>query len=320
MIRLTFRALAFALALSLSGNPAPARAAALNLFYVAVGNSHYRQSSAPGVRSFSDSSGGNKSARMVAAALHRIGARGGVLFRSEEGRFVTRAQVLRALRETIAQAKKHPKPFIVYYFVGHGISEGVAWNHFSIPGEFVGTPEKMRVETLAQTTLHTADVFDLLKASGVPFLMMLDNCQEGETAQLTTRVFSEALRQNIGDAFQVLRYMNEFREPNPVLFSTAPGTVTRTVKDPSNPASPLSVGPLGRRFALVVTRTLQEQKAVTLGEFVTRMKSPGFDLTKPAVCLAELSNPNTVLIEARPKASALAGQRVQIGAFTSSKK
>ena len=118
-----------------------AAAEALDVFYVSVGNSHYRHSSMGDVRSFEPISGGNKSARKVAEYLDRIGASGGVLFRSEPDRFVTRQQVIEALQEVIAKAKTYPNPLIFYYFIGHGVSEGIGWNHFSVPGDFLGIPQ-----------------------------------------------------------------------------------------------------------------------------------------------------------------------------------
>jgi hypothetical protein len=231
--------------LALLALPVPA-AADLDIFYVVVGNSHYRKVSTPEVPFFEPISGGNKSARKVAETLERMGAIDGILFRSESDRFVTREQVIAGLREVIEKAKKKPNPLVVYYFVGHGVSEGVGWSHFSVPGDFVGSPKGIAAETLGESMLYTGEIFDLLESSNVRFLLLLDNCYEGDPATLTSTLFSESLRQNLSDIFNVLRFFNEFHKPNPVLYSTSPGSVVPMVPDPLDADSSIGVGPLAR--------------------------------------------------------------------------
>ena len=111
------KVLAVGVALGLLAFSLPA--AAFDIFYVSVGNSHYRSVSTPGVFSFEPIKGGNKSARKVAEYLRRMGAINGVLFRSEERRFVTRQQVFDALKEVVTQAKQYSNPLIFYYFIGN---------------------------------------------------------------------------------------------------------------------------------------------------------------------------------------------------------
>lgn len=273
-------------------------AAAYDILYVAVGNSHYRSVSMRGVHSFESISGGNKSARKVAEYLGRIGAQYGILFRSEPNRFVTREQILSALEEVVRTAKKYPNPIIVYYFIGHGISEGVGWSHFSVPGDVVGSLESVNVEALSKITLSTGEIFELLDSSNLRFIMMLDNCYEGDPASLTAAVFSRSLRQNLNDIFQVFRFINEFHKPNIVLYSTKPGTVTSTVADPLNPVSNIGVGPLARRFLLIVDQALSDKKTLTLGNFLKQMTSPTLDTkTNPAVNFSELKEPKAVFVD-----------------------
>ena len=276
-------------------------AAAFDIFYVSVGNSHYRSVSTRGVHSFESISGGNKSARKVAEYLGRIGALHGILFRTEPKRFVTREQVLGALKEVIRKAKKYPNPIIFYYFIGHGISEGIGWNHFSVPSDFIGSLQDVNVDALSAVTLYTGEIFDLLESSNIRFIMMLDNCYEGDPVSLTSAVFSKSLQQNLNDIFQVLRFMNEFHKPNIVLYSTKPGTVASMAADPINPASNIGVGPLARRFLLIVDQALHDEKILTLENFLKQMTNPTLDTkTNPAVNFAELKDPKAVLVTKPP--------------------
>ncbi len=270
---------------------------AFDIFYVCVGNSQYRSVAKPGVYSFDSVSGGNTSARLVATYLRRIGAQGGILFRSESNRFVTRSQVFDAVKQVIAQAKRRPHPFIVYYFVGHGVSEGIGWNHFSVPSDFVGSPEGMHADDLARTMLSTGELFDLLQASRIPFMMMLDNCYEGERAVIPDNIFSQMALQNIKDTAGIVRYMNEFHEPDIVLYSSKPGTMVPVVQNPLDPSSSLSVGPLARRFLLLVDTTLRLHQDLSIQDFLVQMKSPTLDAkTRPAISFATPRAPQSLFI------------------------
>ena len=268
-----------------------------DVFYVCIGNSAYRTSKQPGVKSFRRIDGGNKSARLVAEVLLRGGARGGTLLRSDEGHFVTRSQVFEALQEIIARAKKTPDPFIVYYFVGHGIGEGVGWSHFSIPGDFAGPLAKMNADEMGKSLLYTGEIYDLLESSKIPFLLMLDNCYEGEAARFDSQTLTSIVQKNLADTAAVLRNLNEFHESNMVFFSTAPGSVTSVVKNPLSPESSLSIGPLARRFLVMTDAVARKRGTLSLKDFLGQMTGSTLDAeTRPAICFATLGRPQTILM------------------------
>jgi len=75
-------------------------------------------------------------------------------------------------------------------------------------------------------------------------------------------------RRGLLAAFAPVRFLNEFHQPNPVVYSTAPGTVVLTAPDPLNPLG-YEIGPLARR-ALLATR---DGAAKSLATFV-RSKPP----------------------------------------------
>ena len=126
---------------------------------------------------------------------------------------------------------------------------------------------------------------------------MLDNCYEGTPASLASAVFSESLRDNLTNIFSVLRFLNEFHEPDIMLYSTTPGTVVPMVPDPLDSGSNVGVGPLARRFLLVVDKVLRNSKVLTLGDFLQQMTNLALDTkTSPAVSYAELKIPETILV------------------------
>jgi hypothetical protein len=183
-------------------------------------------------------------------------------------------------------ADKAPRPLFVFYFAGHGISEGIAWNHFSVPGNFAyrGDASKLDIEGLSKNTLYSGELVDELQKLRVPFLALLDNCYEGEERTFESSVLSGPAIRNLSDVGGVLRVMNEFRDTYPVLFSTSPGTTVATVENPLEPEGATNIGPLSRRFSLSVTRRLEREKSVALNALLEDMTSAGLDsLTIPAV-------------------------------------
>ncbi|MGD0108694.1 MAG: hypothetical protein ABSC06_32350 [Rhodopila sp.] len=81
--------------------------------------------------------------------------------------------------------------------------------------------------------------------------------------------------------------MNEFRQSNPVLFSTTPGNVVKVAPDPDDPRN-RNVGPLARRAMLTLDGALRNDQELTLGAFVQKMVAADLDpATAPAVTHAE---------------------------------
>jgi hypothetical protein len=281
------------LAAMLIGLPVVVRADAsrFTVYFLAVGSGDYARPKAP-LKGFGDIDGAAKSAERVAALLARNGARYGILLASQPDRYITRADVLDALRVLVGRVRKdHPThPEIVFYFVGHGVSEGIGWNHFSVPGTFVyrGSAD-LTVASLSEHAIYDGDVTDVLDKSGAHYFVLLDNCSEGNAATFASAVLTQEATRNMTDTAAAVQALNEFRQPDPVLFSTSPGTQVQPAPDPRAPND--LIGPLSRRLTLLVA---QASSVLSLRRIVTELTDAALDPeTKPAVTHAELIRPRT---------------------------
>jgi hypothetical protein len=88
------------------------------------------------------------------------------------------------IEREIANARRSTDPFFVFYLAGHGISDGIAWNHFSVPGAFLyrGALPDLEVDALAEKTLYASALADELDKTKVPYLLILDTCYQGNPA------------------------------------------------------------------------------------------------------------------------------------------
>jgi hypothetical protein len=259
-----------------------------NLYFVAVGSSVYLQPSAPGLHGFHELGGMNASARLVADRLQQAGATFGVLLTADVDRQLAvglpdiKAAIARI--ETVLQRTSAKDVLLIFYFAGHGISEGIAWNHFSVPGNLVyrGAANELGIDELAQKTLHAASLVDDLERLGVHYAVLLDTCYEGTEASFESPVLTGKAIQNLRDSSASLKFINEFHQVDPVLFSTMPGTKVERVKDPTDPKS--LIGRLARRVILTIDDAAHSHREVSLGDFIRFMTSPSLDsITNPAV-------------------------------------
>lgn len=254
-----------------------------NLYYLVVGVESYADP--PGGRSqFGSLPGLALGALRVADVLDSWGAKGGSILLSSPQRFVSRKDVFSALDAVIGQAKNDPAALIVFYFAGHGLSEGIAYNHFSIPGDYVGPVVLDEVMSTEEKTVYAGTVVNKLKQAGRPFMALLDTCYPADDESFRVPVLSATAQQNLRDVAGVLRYMNMFKEPNPVVFSTSPGDYVAQVPPPGEgPEAKKKIGPLARRLMLFDLRS-KSRGAFSLDELVTVLRDPRFDpITKPAV-------------------------------------
>ncbi len=82
-----------------------------------------------------------------------------------------------------------------------------------------------------------------------------------------------------------LKILNEYHEPNPVVFSVAPGSLAPTVDVPAEQlptgvtANPdAQIGPICRRILLALRQALIKNKSgQTIQEFVQQITGPGLD-------------------------------------------
>lgn len=273
--------------------------APVQLVYLTVGVGEYADPPEapplPNTTAF-EPTNGPWSAFRVSEALGARGAEYGIELVGGEGAYVRRQDVVDALERVIARARSLPRPLIVYYFSGHGISEGIGWNLFSVPGDFVGPfPVRDIDQASEEYLLSAAEVIDRLEASGVPFLVLFDHCYEGDEETFENDVLTSEATQSLRDVAGVVRFRNEFHTDYPVLFSTEPGTLVPEVPDPFENGV---VGPLARRLLLALDRL--GEGPVRLDSLVDLLtgRAPGpplDDLTKPALSFVERPMPALIL-------------------------
>lgn len=227
----------------------------------------------------------------VAEVFQRAGAAFGVSLVSDDQHYISRIDMARALNRVHAEiVRARPAhPLLVFYFAGHGISEGIGWNHFSIPGDFASRKQisDLGIDDLTGSTFHTADLVDTLESFKIPFLVLLDTCSEGKEQDFRNSVLSGVAQQNLREVAGVLRVINEFRESYPVLFSAEPGKVAITAADPRDPEYS-SLGPLARRLTLIFDQVNKALTPLSLEALLSDMTSTTLDSkTKPAISHTE---------------------------------
>jgi hypothetical protein len=258
------------------------------VFFVAVGSGWYAPAKGNEIHGFPRILGANASAELVASELNAGGAEYGVEVKSGDQKLVTLADIEQAIGRVKSKilATKPSNPLLIFYVASHGISEGIAWSHFSIPGDFVyrGDPDNLDIESLSNSTLHAGSLVDELEKLRIPFVVFLDSCTDGKEKHFEPSVLSAKATRNLNEVGAALRVMNEFRNSYPVLFSTTPGQSVSTVVNPFVPGSAVNIAPLARRFGLAVRPSLEKGEALSLAVFLQRMISPQLDtLTTPAV-------------------------------------
>lgn len=289
-----------ALALSVAGPVASGRPV-FDTYFLAVGSTFYIQPHYPKERGFDKLPGANESARLVARILSRNGATG-ITLTSDRSAFISRSDFDAALATVIARVKaaKPLHPLLVVYFAGHGISEGVAWNHFSVPGNFVyGAPlKRLDAEELARHTVHAANLAAELDRLRIPYLLLLDTCYAGNAAQFASPVLSHAAIESLRNTADVLRYINEFHQTNPVVFSARPGTEVPLAPDPRHP-NRASLAPIARRLFLI-SRAVDTSGGLRLSQFLAMLTSANLDpSTSSPVTYATRPVPDDVFLGRR---------------------
>lgn len=286
--------------------PSCSAAAQPSVYFLTVGSSRYLKPADSDDHGFQQLDGARNGATAISDRLSQGGARYGISLSSPEGNIVGLADFNRALDDILQRirADKAQAPVLIVYIAAHGISDGFAWNHFSVPGDLTyrGDPDKLPPDQLADKAIYAAAVVDRLNKAHIHYLLVLDTCYEGTASAFESPVLSATASKNIGDIAQALRFSNEFHQPDPVLFSTTPGTTVPVAPDPTDPASN-SMGPLGRRLVMLINAKATAGQSISVGDIVSSLRSPSADpLTRPAVTNATPSPWwNTILYTARAK-------------------
>ncbi|MEB2777470.1 caspase family protein [Algoriphagus sp. D3-2-R+10] len=265
------------------------------VFYLSIGNANYesREEKFEGKYApFSPVSGARRSARYVAELLERRSNGQGNMLRSDGNHLLSKVKILAAVNDLINTVKKSKakNPLVVFYYCGHGVSEGIAWSQFLVPGDFTEKPDYLDTDPLAidlnelsDKLLYVGEITDLFAEAELPYFCLIDACYEGveEDFSALDPWFTQTAAQNFKDVAAVLRFMNEYHQENPVLFATQPGMTTKTVTDPSLPEG-VKIGPLCRKM-LLIEKQLDITNPLTLMDVVMLLHDPGFDeLTKTA--------------------------------------
>ncbi len=280
-----------------------------SIFYLAVGSTRYlsrpiekkdEKSFFPVNQPFPNIVGATKSAKNMASYMDRIGAVYGITLLSDESRLVSRTDVISALDKLLEKVKasKAKNPLIIFYFCGHGVSEGIAWNHFSLPGNFNLYGDEVDIELMSDYSISTGEVATSIEKVSTSYLLMLDSCYEGEEPPLSALFFSEKLQANMVDIFNVLRAANEFRGPGMAIFAAAPGTTAKIAADPFDAASTIGIGRIARRSLLVIDRAIRNKNPLPVAQFFQQISDPNFD--KPTLSVITKSvpaNPQMKLIK-----------------------
>ena len=268
---------------------ADAQASSLDfvVYYVSVGVSWYEM---PQLKI----SGANTSARLVSEALNELNAAYGIVLKSRQKNYVSRADIYKGISDVLARIKKDvpETPLFVFYFVGHGVSEGIGWNHFSLPGTFKDRSDEVAndIEWLHSQAIHAGTLVGHLNGAAVPYLLLFDNCYEGDEEKFNSPVLSETATKNLVGISNILRFINEFHGKNPVLFAAARGEKVKTVPPPFETNPIYNIGPLARRL-LISLEPYARGERFTLQQLVASLKDGGLDEhTRPAITKAEIEH------------------------------
>lgn len=231
----------------------------VDLFFLNVGVGKYAQVpqnfDSKNTVSFTPTPNGPWSATRLSYAFQKLGAVEGIELRDNKSDFLIKKEdILQSLEDIITLSKSSSNPFVIYYFNGHGLGEGVGWNLFSIPGDFIGPLPPKDLEMLSRQTVYASEIVERLEKSEVPFLILFDNCYEGNELNFTNDILTDKAANNLNDILKILRHSNQFHTRYPVLFSIEPGETVSAVADPNAKFIDKSVGPLARRILKILEK------------------------------------------------------------------
>jgi len=143
---------------------------------------------------------------------------------------------------------------------------------------------------VATEWVDVAGIVGILERSEIACMLIIDACYEGEIASCASQVLTGTAIGNLRDVADVLRFFNQFRGPNPVVFSAEPGTIVETVAPPPSVGlDQVTIGPLARRLALALEETGQND--LVLQRLVDRLSDRDLDKqTLPAVSHFEVGD------------------------------
>lgn len=276
-----------------------------DVFYLSIGVTSHRDASL-------DIPGANLSARQIGHYFDSSGARQGTVLESKEGDLLQKSEVLGALRSTIQSVRSASNPLVIFYFTGHGAFSRQGFTHISILGEYDGAgtvreapqpkpqgggllgglagglvpdlgPAKPTLDTTS--ILETNEVIGILNQSGVPYLVILDNCYfRTEVAGLAQ--LADAYGDSVDSIGNRLIDMVQGPEggtvgrPTTVLFAASRGKTVKTQPHPLDDTAAVDeIGPLARRIILIMEAARKDGQGRSIGAFVSEMTNSDFDFS-----------------------------------------
>lgn len=266
-----------------------------DVFYLCIGNAYYIWDSTKvyeGCKTLEEIGGARKSAGYVGEILTRLADAEGIILKSEKKKLLGKPDMLKALDEVIKMAKKSKSknPLVVFYYCGHGVSEGIAWNQFLTPGDFKGTPKDLDENSLAidldelsEELLYLGEITDKISENELPYMCLIDACYEGVPEKFSSLDFwlTPEATQNFKDVSKILRFMNEYHTGNPVVFATKPGTTVETRRDPLKPEA-ASIGSICRRIILIENK-LNTDENISLQKFIKILDDDNYDVLTSSI-------------------------------------
>jgi hypothetical protein len=263
-------------------------------YYLAIGSANYEQRTfrfaEPGFVPFDDLPAASNSARIMAAAFAKYSKGNGVMVVSSGDVMITKKRVILLLQQLQQRmlSDHAKKPFILFYYCGHGISENMGWNQFLIPGNYTKTPGNKSFDELSNDLIFLGDITDFFLHHHYPYMALVDCCRErNKDSSLPEKRLSYFFSQQNMETFKTviagLKYLNEYHQAYPVVFSIRPGSVAPTVPLPPQSLVPGltsddDCGPICRRTILTLQRFGQsDAKTLRLAQFVKSLTAAGTD-------------------------------------------
>lgn len=260
----------------------------LDIYYLSVGSAHYEHDSKKFKEKqfipYDNLPESNLSAKITADLFKTYGNAKGRSLLSTDFRFVTKEKLFAEIDSVKYMIKKDkPKnPIFVMYYCGHGFSENLSWNQFLIPGDYTNIPGTKKNENLVKNLIWLGDITDKLDKDKVRYMILIDCCRKEERDNSFPKkgmhyFFSDQNVETLETVVTVLRHLNEFHQPNPVIFSITPGESAPVVDIPDKNLvnkwgldSSQQIGPICRRMLLILN-SISEKKFILMSDYVKHL-------------------------------------------------
>lgn len=253
-----------------------------SIHYISVGSGIYEPLGKEAPHRLSDVAAANQSAQMMSELFDSIGAKNGISLISNKKKAIHKTDIMDAVRKTIIASKKDKNPFIIFYFCGHGFTNGLLEAHFMATGEFQHDHKNLTYEEWIELSLPPLDIRELLDESEIPYLMLIDTCDSGnkQTVETFTDYEVEFLgldteNELIISTYAILTEMNRMTGPNPVVFSAKAGSVASILSYKFADEKTRKVGPICRKAHIVLNEKLDD--TVSLTDFMVMMLDDNTD-------------------------------------------